>query len=200
MTPAAEPLPTCRRKALWMLALGLASLALAAGGRWLWYWPDYALGFAFGAGVAGLVATPMLWFMPDMSDAVPKKLARRYQREVAIAMSLYVGIMLFWKRLLDAVDATWLRVLVALAPALLVCWVLRAFVVYVNDSDEMQRRIELEAVAVAALLMSAIYLGAGFLQSADLIAVPAKVAMLWVFPSLCLLYGISKVFVARRYL
>jgi hypothetical protein len=138
--------------------------------------------------------------MPDLSAAVPKKLARRYQREVAIAMSLYVGIMLFWKRLLDAVDATWLRVLVALAPALLVCWVLRAFVVYVNDSDEMQRRIELEAVAVAALLMSAIYLGAGFLQSADLIAVPAKVAMLWVFPSLCLLYGISKVFVARRYL
>ena len=200
MTPAAEPLPTCRRKALWMLALGLVCLALAAGGHWLWSWPGYALGFAFGAGIAGLLSAPMLWFMPDMSDAVPKKLARRYQRDVAIAMSLYIGIMLFWKRLLDLVDATWLRVLVALAPALLVCWVLRAFVIYVRDSDEMQRRLELESVAIAAMLMSALYLAAGFLQSADLIAVPAKVAMLWVFPSLCLLYGVTKVFVSRRYL
>jgi hypothetical protein len=200
MSPAAEPLPTCRRKALWMLALGLVCLPLAAAGHWWWHWPDYTFGFVFGMGVAGLISAPMLWFMPDMSDAVPKKLARRYQRDVAVAMSLYIGIMLFWKRLLDLVDATWLRVLVALAPALLVCWVLRAFVIYVRDSDEMQRRLELESVAIAAMLMSAIYLAAGFLQSADLIAVPAKVAMLWVFPSLCLLYGVTKVFVSRRYL
>ena len=64
-------------------------------------------------------------------------------------MAAYVGIMLVWKRLLDLVDATWLRVLVALLPALLVCWVLRAFVRYVRDSDEMQRRIELESGAIA---------------------------------------------------
>jgi len=200
MSPAAEPLPTCRRKALWMLAVAVAGFALSAAGHWVFGWRDYVVGFFFGAGLAGLLAAPMLWFLPDMSDAVPKKLARRYQRDVGIAMSLYVGIMLFWKHLLDRIDATWLRVLVALAPALLICWVLRAFVIYVRDSDEMQRRIELESVAIAAMLMSAIYLAAGFLQSADLIAVPAKVAMLWVFPSLCLLYGVAKVFVSRRYL
>ena len=98
-------------------------------------------------GIGGLFAAALLWFTPDMSDAVPKKLARRYQRDVAIAMSLYIGIMLFWKQLLDRVDATWLRVLIALAPALLVCWVLRAFVIYVRDSDEMQRRLELAGLA-----------------------------------------------------
>ena len=134
-----------------------------------------------------------------MSDAVPKRLLRRYQREVMIAMSGYVAVMLVWKRLLDMVDATWLRVLVALFPALLVGWVLRAFVRYVRDSDEMQRRIELESGSIAALLVAAIYLAAGFLQTADLISVPAKVAMLWVFPSLCLMYGVAKVFVTRRY-
>jgi hypothetical protein len=91
-------------------------------------------------------------------------------------------------------------VLVALLPALLVLWVMRAFVRYVRDSDELQRRIELESGAVAALLVSAGYLGAGFLQTAELIAVPAKVAMLWVFPLLCLFYGIVRTINGRRYL
>ena len=42
-------------------------------------------------------------------------------------------------------------------------------------------------------------MAAGFLQTAELIDVPSKVAMLWVFPALCLTYGIAKVFIARRY-
>jgi hypothetical protein len=200
MTPTAEPLPSCRRKALMMLALGALGLAGAGAGYAWWALPSYALGFLVGVGLAGLGAGAMLWFSPDMSDAVPKAAARRYQREVGFAMAGYVLIMLKWKQLLGAVDATWLRVVIALVPVLLVGWVLRAFVRYVGDSDELHRRIELESGSIAGLLVSATYLAAGFLQSADLIAVPAKVAMLWVFPSLCLFYAVTKVVVARRYL
>ena len=196
-----EPLPQCRRRALWSLAAGLACLGLAwASGELGWGWPDRLNGFLAGIGIGGLFAAVLLWFTPDMSDAVPTRLARRYQREVAIAMGLYVAVMLFWKQLLGLVDATWLRVLVALFPALLVCWVMRAFVRYVRDSDEMQRRIELESGAIAAMLVAAGYLGAGFLQSAKLIQVPSTLALIGVFPALCLVYGITKIFVARRYL
>jgi hypothetical protein len=98
------------------------------------------------------------------------------------------------------VQAPWLRLLVALLPALLVLWVMRAFVRFVRDSDEMQRRIELESGAVAALLISAGFMAAGFVQMAGLIDIPAAVAMLWVFPSLCLTYGVAKIFIGRRYL
>jgi hypothetical protein len=201
MSPTNEPLPTCRRRALWMLALGLTSLALAAA-CWFARLPvgDWVLGLLVGMGVGGLLAAPMLWFMPDMSDAVPKRLTRRYQRDVAWAMGSYVLVMLFWKRLLGAVDPVWLKWVVALFPALLVCWVMRAFVVYVRDSDEMQRRIELESGAIAALLVSAGYLGAGFLQSAKLIDVDAGAALIMVFPAMCLVYGCVKLFVSRRYL
>ena len=200
MSPA-EPLPTCRRKALIAAAislpvLGFAWLAKAQG----WPLSDGLLGGLAGLGVGGLLAAVFLWFTPDMSDAVSKKLMARYHREMWPAMGAYVLVMLGWKRLLGLVEATWLRVLVALLPALLVLWVMRAFVRYVRDSDELQRRIELESGAVAALLVSAGYLGAGFLQTAGLIDVPAKVAMLWVFPMLCLFYGIVRTINGRRYL
>jgi hypothetical protein len=184
-----------------MLALSAASLALAGG---LWAAgvsvSDWVLGLITGLGVGGLFAAVLLWFTPDMSDAVPKRLAQRYQRDVAWAMGTYVVVMLVWKRLLNMVDATWLKVLIALFPALLVCWVMRAFVIYVRDSDEMQRRIELESGAVAAMLVAAGYLGAGFLQSAKLIDVPAGPALIMVFPAMCLGYGIVKIVVSRRYL
>jgi hypothetical protein len=115
-------------------------------------------------------------------------------------MAAYIGVMLFWKQLLAEVQAPWLRLLVALLPALLVVWIMRIFVRFVRDLDELQRRIELESGAFAALLVSACYMAAGFVQTAGLIDVPAGVAMLWVFPSLCLTYGIAKVVNARRYL
>jgi len=201
MTPASEPFPTCRRKALWSLGFGLLSLLVAAG-MWQARLPvgDWVLGLVTGLGVGGLFAAALLWFTPDMTDAVPKRLAKRYQRDVAWSMGTYVLVMLFWKRLLDMVDAVWLKWLIALFPALLVCWVMRAFVTYVRDSDEMQRRIELESGAIAALLVSAVYLALGFLQSARLIDVHAGSALIMVFPAMCLMYGIVKIFVARRYL
>ena len=196
----AEPLPNCRRKALWSLALGAACLGLAWAGHVTGQLGDQNAGFFTGIGVGCLLAAALLWWSPDMSDAVPKSAMRRYRRDMVLAMSGYVAVMLVWKHLLDAVHLTWLRVAIALLPALLMIWLLRAFVRFVRDSDELHRRIELESGSIAALLVSAGYLAAGFLQSADLIAVPAKLAMLWVFPSICFAYAITKVVVARRYL
>jgi hypothetical protein len=199
VTPA-EPLPSARRKALWALAIGLLGLALgwlAREGGWL---PPQALGFLFGLGAGGLVAALLLWWTPDFSEGMPRPLMRRYYREFGLAMGGYVLVMLFWKRLLYLFEPTWWRVAVALLPVLFVCLVLRAFVRFVRDSDEMQRRIELESGAIAALLVSALYLGAGFLHSAKLIFVPASLALIGVFPAQCLVYGVTKIFVARRYL
>jgi hypothetical protein len=191
---------SCRRKALWFLAVGLACLGLSYLGTHAWHFNDHLAGFLAGIGVGSLFAAVLQWFSPDMSDAVPKRLIRRYQRQIAVSMSAYVLIMLVWKRLLDAVDLVWLKWVIALFPALLVCWVMRAFVQYVRDSDEMQRRIELESGAIAAMLVAAVYLGLGFLQSAHLIDIAAGPALIMVFPAMCLFYGIVKIFVGRRYL
>jgi FlaA1/EpsC-like NDP-sugar epimerase len=198
--PAIEALPNCRRKALFSLAFGVLFLLLAWAAHVL-RWPigDRNLGLLAGLGAGALFAAVLLWFTPDTSDAVPKALMQRYRREFTPAMLAYVGVMVFWKKLLAQVQVPALRLLVALLPALLVLWIMRAFIRYVRDSDELQRRIELESGSAAALLIGAGYMAAGFVQTAGLIDVPSKLAMLWVFPSLCLSYGIAKVFIARRY-
>jgi hypothetical protein len=198
MTPA-EPLPTCRRYAYWSLAVGVLFLLAGWAAHAWWHLAPGLVGAIAGMGAGGFFAAALFWFSPDTSDAVPKPVMRRYYREMGGAMAAYFAVMLVWKRLLDLADVTWLRVLIALVPAALVCLVLRAFVRYVRSADEMQRRIELESGAIAGLLVSATYMAAGFLQSADLISIPAKAAMLWVFPLLCLLYGVTKVFVSRHY-
>jgi len=195
-----DSLPSCRRKALLFLGLGVVILAMAflAHAAALPIGDQY-LGILAGFGVGAIFSAALLWFMPDAGGGMPKALTRRYFREFIPAMAAYIAVMLIWKKLLDWVHTPFLRVLVALLPALLVIWIMRAFVRYVSDTDELQRRIELESGAVAGLVVSAGYMAAGFLQTANLIDVPSKVAMLWVFPMLCFTYGIAKVFVARRY-
>ena len=149
--------------------------------------------------MAGVFGALLLWWSPDGCASVRPGLARRYYRELAVPMGAYVLVMLGWKRLLDLVGDGALRVVVALLPAAIVLWMMRVVVRYVRQSDEMQRRIELESIAIAAMLVSSAYMAAGFLQTAKLIDVPAKVAMLWVFPLLCMTYGVVKVAIARRY-
>ena len=195
-----DPFSTCRRRAMPALVGGVALLAVswaASAGNW----PIAAnlRGALAGIGVGLLFAAALLWFSPNLTDTAPRHLSRRYKREVWPMISAYMLVMLGWKRLLGMVDATWLKVLVALFPALLVLGVMRAFVRYVRDSDEMQRRIELESGSIAGLTVSGVYLAAGFLQTASLIDIPAKVAMVWVFPMLCMVYGIAKVVIGRRY-
>jgi len=184
-----------------MLMFGVAVLALLLGtaGRRLGWGHPYGSGLV-GVGVGALLAALMMWWAPaSLRDSAPAALSRQYYRDFVPPMAAYVVVMLVWKQLLDAVDARWLRVLVALLPAVLVMLVIRAVARYVRDADEMQRRIELESVSIAAGLVAAVYMTAGFLQSAGVIAVPATAAMLWVFPALCASYGIVKLVIARRY-
>ena len=65
--------------------------------------------------------------------------------------------------------------------------------------DEMQQRIELQSLAIATGLVSALYMAGGLLQSAGLVRVAGEDAMIWVFPLVSAVYGVARGLVARRY-
>ncbi len=150
-----------------------------------------ALGLALGALLRRL--------MPEQCDEASPALRKRYTREVIVAMLAYAVMLVVSLLLLKQVDGALLRALIALLPVPPIVMVLRAMVRYIRDVDELQQRIELEAVSFATAFVSLVYLTGGFLQSAKVVDVPSNVAMIWVFPLVCLAYGLAKAVVARRY-
>ncbi|KAF1712339.1 hypothetical protein CSC70_02110 [Pseudoxanthomonas kalamensis DSM 18571] len=192
----------CKRWALVLLLCSLALLGFGGLGLWLKLPIDASLlGMLAGIGATGLFASALVWFWPgNLRDSAPPALTRRYYREFTPPMAAYVGVMLVWKPLLQRVDAVGLRVLIALLPAGLIVLAIRAVARFIRDSDEMQRRIELESLAISGGILGAGYMTAGFLQTASLIDIPASAAMLWVFPCLCATYGVAKLLISRHYL
>lgn len=186
-------------------AVALVVFAAACGGvAWLsqvldWPISDTARGVLAGLGIGGLFAALLLWWSPEACDAGTPALRSRYLREFLPAMIGYVVTLFASIWLLRHVEDPGLRALVALLPVPPIAMAMRAIVRYIRDADELQRRIELEAVSFATAGVSLVYLAAGFLQSAKVIDIPASAAMIWVFPLVCLVYGVAKVFISRRY-
>jgi hypothetical protein len=137
--------------------------------------------------------------LPAACDSSTPTLRRRYRREFVPPMLGYVLAVFASVWLLKRIDELWLRAVVALLPVPPIALAIRAIVRYIRDADELQRRIELEAVSIATACVSLAYLAAGFLQSAKVIDIAADQAMIWVFPLICLIYGVAKMMVARRF-
>lgn len=165
----------------------------------LWPLPPFASGVLYGIGFGLMFAALLRWRLPDGCDESTPRLRRRYLREFTPAMAGYVVALFLSMWLLKRVDEPALRAAIALLPVAPVVLVVRALVRYIRDADELQRQIELESVSLATALVSMLYLAGGFLQMAKVIDIPSGAAMFWVFPLVCLAYGLVKTVVARRY-
>jgi hypothetical protein len=185
------------------LALG----ALCAGAALLlpvlspWPVGETLIGFLYGIAAGCTFAALLRRFMPgDGCDASTPALRNRYLREFLPAMAGYVVTVFLSAWLLKRVDGPGVRALIALLPVPALGLALRAIIRYIRDVDELQQRIELEAVSFATAFVSIVYIAGGFLQLAKVIDIPSGVAMIWVFPLVCLSYGLAKLVVARRFL
>ena len=185
------------RRPLFGLSLILMAAAVAirllVSGAPSWLAPLVFVGATLVAGIAASAVGA-----GDCSTARPD-VQRRYTRAMVVAMAAYAALLIVSLLLLRQIEGPGLRALVALLPVPPIAFALRAIVRYIRDSDEMQQRIELEAVCIATALVSLLYLAGGFLQVAKVIDLPAGAVLIWLFPLVCLTYGLAKVVVARRY-
>lgn len=156
-------------------------------------------GIFAGVTIGLLFAAVLRWQLPDACDSAPPQLRKRYSREMMVAMGGYAVLLFTSIWLLKHVDTTGLRAVIALLPVPPIALMLRAMIRYIRDADELQQRIELQAVSFATAFVSLLYLSGGLLQTARVLDVPASAAMIWVFPLVCLGYGLAKIVVARRY-
>lgn len=160
---------------------------------------DTAQGLLYGLAIGCLLVAVLRSRLPGPCDEAPPALRRRYLREFLPPMLGYVAALWLSLWLLKRVEPEWLRALIALLPVPPIALAVRAIMRYIRDADELQRQIELEAVSLATALVSLLYLAGGLLSRAGVIAIEASAAMIWVFPLVCLVYGVAKIAVSRRF-
>lgn len=194
------------RRFMWIFAaIALGALALAAAGRFLLAWPDRLVGMWTGIGAGYLLGAALFLLMPrwwrsHCDEMYAQPAGRRYLRALWPALVLYsltLFASIWWIR--QGIESLPLRGLVAVLPVLPIGWMMLAALRYLREVDELQRRIETEAIGVASLLVALLYFAGGMLEKAEVIGMDAGIAMIWVFPMLCGIYGIAKMVLTRRY-
>lgn len=126
-----------------------------------------------------------------------KRAGARYTRAMAVAALAYVAIVAIAVYTLDRFSPPqWAVIGLALAPLAPALLMLRAYLAYFRAMDEMQRRIQTEALLIT---LTVVGLGAftyGFLEEW---AGFAHVPLIWVLPAIILVWTAAQVFVRLRY-
>jgi hypothetical protein len=91
------------------------------------------------------------------------------------------------------------RALVSIVPLVPMGFSVREVLRLVRAGDELQRRMDLEALAIAAIAVGVGCLTLNLLIRADVVVVTARQATLWVFPALVIAYAIARAWTHRRY-
>jgi hypothetical protein len=121
----------------------------------------------------------------------------RYNLQVLAIMAVYVVLMLFEWPLVGRTEGLALRTLLALLPTLPVVAVIVLAARMVMRGDELEQRMHLVALSVAVGVVSVASIVGGFLAIAKVWTVGGDV-LFWVFPVLCVVYGITRIVLVRR--
>lgn len=126
-----------------------------------------------------------------------KNARRRYARDIAVSMILYAGLVFGAAFVIRNVEAPqWVRIVLALAPIAPALMMLRAYLAHLNALDEFQRRLQTDALLIAAGVTVFGTFAYGFLEEwADL----PHVSLLWVFPIFSVVFGAAHVVIRHRY-
>ena len=126
----------------------------------------------------------------------PKQVMRRYLREFFLAMGMYVVILIVSVTLLKNYEfpRVW-QIIIAIAPALPVIFVIVAMMRLLKDSDELQQRVNLLATTFSAVLTGLFTFSYGFLEN---IGFP-KFPTFAFFPMLFMLWGLGRAYFTKRY-
>lgn len=123
------------------------------------------------------------------------KASRAYMIEFGGAMALYVVTLLISLALVERMAPSPLRILLAALPIVPVSFSLLAFLRFFRQMDELQKRIQLDAMAFALGAISLLTFTYGLLENAGL----PRLSFVWVLPLMVALWGIGTALAARRY-
>lgn len=123
--------------------------------------------------------------------------AKRYTRWFLFWMMMYTVVLLGGTIAHNRLELDGLAALaVALAPVLPTLMALREFVILLRSVDEVQARIQSEAILIAAGVIGFGSFAWGFVESR--MEVP-DISMIWILPAMIAVWGLALPFVSRRF-
>lgn len=130
-----------------------------------------------------------------MAMSTEKRTARQYLKEFGASMLAYVIVLPVSLNVIQThPEASW-RFAVALAPVIPLVFALLAFIRFFRNIDELQQRIQLEALACAVGVTIIVTISYGFLENVGF----QHIGVIWVTPLLIAFWGIGTAIASRRY-
>jgi len=121
--------------------------------------------------------------------------AKRYAREFTITMIAYVAIIIVSRLTLNNIgDSPW-RFPIALLPIIPVVFLIAAFMRYLAGIDELQQKIQLQAIGFAAGTTGLLTFAYGFLELVGF----SQFSTFFIFPMMIMLWGLGLFYFTRRY-
>lgn len=124
-----------------------------------------------------------------------KNAARTYIIQFGLSMLGYVVVLLVSVSLLNGnPHAPW-RIPVALAPIVPSAFALAVFVRYLGRMDELQRRIQFDAIALSFGATGILTFAYGFLENVGF----PQLSWIWILPLMVVLWGLGGLIATARY-
>jgi hypothetical protein len=132
----------------------------------------------------------------NQSASKSESVSKTYRREYLTAMVIYAVMLLASALLMKyGPSSVWWSIPLALVPMIPLLLALRAFLRFFHHIDELQRRIQLEALALSFGVTCLVTWGYGLLGYAGLPAL----SLIWVPPFMMTLWGIGVHIASRWY-
>lgn len=128
------------------------------------------------------------WLIPRAPEC------RMYRRSL-LPMLVFMLMVVISVSLLDDLSSAWARSALVLSPLLPYLWIFRLYFDFLAECDELERKIELEAIAVAAMLVLFFLMGGLMLFASR--TLPAGFGLGEALVTACLLLSIG--YMAVRY-
>lgn len=125
-----------------------------------------------------------------------REVQKRYFKEFGISMGFYVVLLIASISVISNVELPKaVQVVIALIPVIPTIFVVIAVMRALRDSDELQERIQLQAVTFSAIVTGLITFSYGFLENIGFPHFPS----LFIFPLMIALWGIGAGIFAGKY-
>lgn len=125
-----------------------------------------------------------------------REIQKRYFKEFGISMGLYVVLLITSIMVLTNFKLPkTAQIVIALIPVIPTIFVVIAVMRAIRDSDELQQKIQLQAVTFSAIVTGLITFSYGFLENIGFPHFPS----LFIFPLMIALWGIGAGIFARKY-